>query len=102
MAGPEQTSRALVSVRPEHGCAGRPDRTFPAVTLWREAMLDAGDVTLTADKIGKPAARAKSPRQPGAAAEQGTQVSAALRHAYEEAVKEDVPTEFLDLLGKLS
>jgi len=29
-------------------------------------------------------------------------VANALRSAYEEAVKEDVPSEFLDLLGKLS
>ncbi|WP_442680346.1 NepR family anti-sigma factor [Sphingomonas sp. ASY06-1R] len=29
-------------------------------------------------------------------------VSNALRNAYEEAVSEDVPQEFLDLLGKLT
>ena len=41
-------------------------------------------------------ARRRSPRAPD------THVANALRCAYEDAVREDVPREFLDLLGKLA
>lgn len=50
------------------------------------------------------AARAKADpkdRQSGTASG-GGHVAAALRDAYEEAVREDVPSEFLALLGKLA
>lgn len=66
-------------------------------------MADHGGSGLTADKRGRPAAGSGSPgRSKAAPAEADTQVAAALRSAYEEAVREDVPAEFLDLLGKLS
>jgi hypothetical protein len=56
---------------------------------------------LTADKSSRPAPPSKSGRK-GEKDGAETPVSNALRSAYEEAVKEDVPAEFLDLLGKLS
>ena len=64
-----------------------------------------GDVWLTVDRSGKKATRAKlSPAHPSVNEPAGANplVSNALRTAYEEAVKEDVPAEFLDLLNKLS
>lgn len=58
---------------------------------------------MTGEKRSSPAARGRSAGKPGSdALEDQTQVAAALRSAYEEAVREDVPTEFLDLLDKLS
>ena len=58
---------------------------------------------MTAEKKNRPVA----PDRPKAgnksvSQDADTQVAAALRSAYEEAVREDVPAEFLDLLGKLS
>lgn len=59
---------------------------------------------MTTEKTGKKAARDK---QASGTSKRGsravdTHVSTALRDAYEEAVSEDVPKEFLDLLGKLT
>ena len=66
--------------------------------------LDARGLGLTADKRTTAAVRTRSSNDSGAADlhTDDSQVAAALRSAYEEAVKEDVPAEFLDLLGKLS
>lgn len=55
---------------------------------------------LTADqrfKNGSPKRRDAAPSR-----EPDGHVANALRSAYEEAVREDVPVEFLDLLGKLT
>ncbi len=66
-------------------------------------MGDAGGKELTADKITRPAARARSKFRPNLGDKQASSpVSSALRTAYEETVMETVPAEFLDLLGKLS
>ena len=63
--------------------------------------LQRGAFGLTTDKKPKAAAKGKagSTRSPRGA---DPHVANALRSAYEEAVKEDVPSEFLDLLGKLN
>jgi hypothetical protein len=64
-----------------------------------------GAFGLTAEKKPKTAGKAKAgPAGAGASGTRGSDphISNALRSAYEEAVKEDVPAEFLDLLGKLS
>jgi hypothetical protein len=63
-----------------------------------------GAFGLTADNTSKAAGR---DRQAPAAVKRGTRgadphVANALRNAYEEAVSENVPQEFLDLLGKLT
>ncbi|MEH3105999.1 MAG: NepR family anti-sigma factor [Sphingomonas fennica] len=42
------------------------------------------------------------PREPRPTRPRDNHVGIALRSAYDEAVREDVPPEFLDLLGKLS
>jgi len=59
---------------------------------------------LTANRKTKPAGHGKAGS--GAAKrrvqEGDPHVSSALRSAYEETVREDVPPEFLDLLGRLS
>jgi hypothetical protein len=63
-----------------------------------------GAFGLTADRKPKTAGKGKSGSAGGASGLRGADphVSHALRSAYEEAVKEDVPAEFLDLLGKLN
>ena len=63
--------------------------------------LRRGAFGLTADKKPKSAAKGKAASARGG---RGTDahVSNALRSAYEEAIREDVPPEFLDLLGKLN
>jgi len=64
-----------------------------------------GDTELSADKQdGQPTpadsnAKKTSPRRKGAASDD---VGRALRRAYDDAVSEEVPDDFLDLLGKLS
>jgi hypothetical protein len=59
---------------------------------------------LTADKISKVTGREKQATGTGKRAMRGhdPHVANALRNAYEEAVSENVPQEFLDLLGKLT
>ena len=42
------------------------------------------------------------PRKKRGAPESDSHVASSLRTAYEEAVREEIPQEFLDLLGKLS
>jgi hypothetical protein len=65
--------------------------------------LQRGAFGLTADKTSKVAGRDKQPGT-GKRGARGhdPHVANALRNAYEEAVGEDVPQEFLDLLGKLT
>jgi hypothetical protein len=63
-----------------------------------------GAFGLTADKTSKVAGRDK---QASGTVKRGARgpdphVANALRNAYEEAVSENVPQEFLDLLGKLT
>jgi hypothetical protein len=63
-----------------------------------------GAFGLTAEKTDKKAARDSHGSVTGKRGGRGadTHVASALRDAYEEAVSEDVPKEFLDLLGKLT
>jgi len=65
-----------------------------------------GTTGLVADKKNKEGAKVPSASTGGRKGRSGrtaeSHVANALRSAYEEAVKEDVPSEFLDLLGKLS
>jgi len=65
-----------------------------------------GTTGLAADKTKRQGAKAPSASNGGRKGRGGrtaeSHVANALRSAYEEAVKEDVPSEFLDLLGKLS
>jgi len=66
--------------------------------------IQRGAVGLTADKTSKAAGR--DSRASGTDKRNGRgrdpHVANALRNAYEEAVSEDVPQEFIDLLGKLT
>ena len=64
----------------------------------------AGRAGLKTEKKGAATPRERGGQKAGSAASAApdTHVAAALRTAYEEAVREDVPPEFLDLLGKLS
>ncbi len=63
-----------------------------------------GAFGLTADNTSKVAGRDKmtSGSAKRSARGQDPHVANALRNAYEEAVSESVPQEFLDLLGKLT
>ena len=63
--------------------------------------LRRGAFGLTADKKPGMAEKKKAGGKRGARGADA-HISGALRTAYEEAVKEDVPQEFLDLLGKLN
>jgi hypothetical protein len=62
-----------------------------------------GAVGLTADKKTRTAGRAKTGTGAGVkrARNPDQHIANALRSAYEEAIQEDVPPEFLDLLGRL-
>jgi len=67
--------------------------------------IQRGAFGLTADKTSK--ATGSNNRASGTTGKRGTRgadphVANALRNAYQQAVSEDVPQEFLDLLGKLS
>jgi hypothetical protein len=66
--------------------------------------IQRGAFGLTADKTSKVTGRAKQASGTGKRGARGhdPHVANALRNAYEEAVSEDVPKEFLDLLDKLS
>jgi hypothetical protein len=71
--------------------------------------IQRGAVGLTADKTSKATGRDNRASGTGASGtgKRGSRggdshVANALRNAYQEAVSEDVPQEFLDLLGKLS
>lgn len=61
-----------------------------------------GAVGLTADKKDKAGTRDRALSGKRNARTVESHVANALRNAYEEAVSEDVPSEFLDLLGKLT
>lgn len=66
-------------------------------------MVEPGDKGLTSEKIMRSSVRSRSTFRPNLGDKRpDSQVASALRTAYEETVKEDVPAEFLDLLGKLS
>jgi hypothetical protein len=66
--------------------------------------IQRGAFGLTADKTSK--ATGRDSRASGTGKRRGRgqdpHVANALRNAYEEAVREDVPQEFIDLLGKLT
>ena len=66
--------------------------------------IQRGAFGLTADKTSK--ATGRDSRASGTGKRSGRShdphVANALRNAYEEAVREDVPQEFIDLLGKLT
>ena len=66
--------------------------------------IQRGAFGLTAEKTSKVTGRDKSISGTGkrGARGQDPHVANALRDAYEEAVSENVPQEFLDLLGKLT
>ncbi|NIJ07641.1 hypothetical protein FHS31_001237 [Sphingomonas vulcanisoli] len=76
-------------------------RLRPAVVLQK---ISRGFPGLAVEKRGrevKPAA-GNNPRKKRGSSEPDTHIASSLRSAYEEAVREDIPQEFLDLLGKLS
>jgi len=66
--------------------------------------IQRGAVGLTAEKTSKVTGRQKQGSGTGKRDARGhdPHVANALRDAYQEAVSEDVPQEFLDLLGKLT
>jgi hypothetical protein len=66
--------------------------------------IQRGAFGLTADKKSNVLGRDKQASGTGKRAARGhdPHVANALRDAYEEAVSENVPQEFLDLLGKLT
>jgi hypothetical protein len=66
--------------------------------------IQRGAFGLTADNTSKATGRDKQASGTGKRGARGPDphVANALRNAYQEAIGEDVPQEFLDLLGKLS
>lgn len=66
--------------------------------------IQRGAVGLTADKKSKATGRQSQASGTGKRDARGhdPHVANALRNAYQEAVSEEVPQEFLDLLGKLT
>ena len=66
--------------------------------------IQRGAFGLTANKTPNTAGRDKSASGAGKRMSRGRDplVANALRNAYEEALSEDVPREFIDLLSKLS
>jgi hypothetical protein len=52
--------------------------------------------------IGRDKHRSKKARKPDGARTKAGDVGKALRTVYDTTLREDVPTDFLDLLGKLS
>ena len=60
---------------------------------------DLGAVILSAETKGR---KGDGPKRREPARSADGHVASALRTAYEEAVREDVPPEFLELLGKLT
>ncbi len=66
--------------------------------------IQRGAFGLTAEKTSKVIGRDKPASGSGKRVARGADphVANALRNAYEEAVSENVPQEFLDLLGKLT
>ena len=121
--GAEQTLRLLVSrshssfrlgfkgasARSVRDFAGRTQSPYPARDILRsirKVRLDddirRGAFGLTTDRKDKTATRHRQGSGKRASRAAETHVANALRNAYEEAVSEDVPTEFLDLLGKLT
>lgn len=66
--------------------------------------IQRGAVGLTADKTSKATGRQSQASGTGKRDGRGhdPHVADALRNAYQEAISEDVPQEFLDLLGKLT
>ena len=78
-------------------------RRMPDTTVLERWNAMTGKTGLKADRKASAGPRDRAGRdQTDDAAARDTHVAAALRSAYEEAVREDVPAEFLDLLGKLS
>ena len=54
-------------------------------------------------KVGRGKAKARRPRKPEAGVRsKASDVGRALRSVYDTTLREDVPNDFLDLLGKLS
>ena len=78
--------------------------TDQVTTTRLEQTILQGAFGLTAEANSKAVPRARAGQAGGkrAARSGGTHVSSALRTAYEKDVQEDVPQEFLDLLGKLA
>jgi len=66
--------------------------------------IQRGAVGLTADKTSKATGRQGQASGTGKRDGRGRDphVANALRNAYQETVSEDIPQEFLDLLGKLT
>jgi hypothetical protein len=66
--------------------------------------IQRGAFGLTADRTSKATGRDSQASGTGKRGTRGRDphVADALRNAYQEAVSEDVPQEFLDLLGKLT
>jgi hypothetical protein len=72
------------------------------VDLWGTGVLAAEDNKKAASRPGKSAPTAKAgTRQRNASTREGS-VGSALRSAYQQTVNEEVPQEFLDLLGRLT
>jgi hypothetical protein len=105
--GPEQSASPFVSwrVRSDNAwCLRRRSAPFEEKAVRADDYTFRGALGLTADRktktpgseTGKDGAGRRANR-PGDA-----NVSDALRNAYQQAVGEDVPQEFLDLLGKLA
>jgi hypothetical protein len=74
------------------------------ITVRLDDDIQRGAFGLTADKTSKATGREGRASGTGKRSGRGhdPHVANALRNAYEEAVREDVPQEFIDLLGKLT
>jgi hypothetical protein len=81
------------------------------LAIWHEAPAPAqGKIRLVQRKVGDSGAEAKrkhpveKPVQKKGGSKRGSRsdVGRALRSVYDETLREDVPDDFLDLLGKLS
>ena len=71
------------------------------MNLWGTSVLSVDDNKKGASRPNKSARSAKMPARKTIAA-QDNSVGNALRSVYQQTVNEDVPREFLDLLGKLT
>ena len=73
--------------------------------MWRQDKAREGDERLSGNQAGERKRAANCPPHPGPpriARRQGHVVGRALRTVYDETLREEIPNDFLDLLGKLA
>ena len=86
-------------------CQWRADRPLNRKSVWRACTRARGDERLSGSQAGdardgdKPAASRSSKDRKK---DKTNAVGRALRNVYDDTLREDIPDDFLDLLGKLS